>query len=295
MLFQAINNGYLQVTVVGGRISFAGSRVISPTMVNEPERLSMRADGDFTVIQYQCKSAEEDFFFEVRENVRFTLRRASKSEGCEVELRQIPEAPLEATFVRDGRQEHFQAHSLWHLLISQKDLSLQLLVPVLDRLRPGWNLADKAQQVEDEVLRTVTPEHQQNRRRWADLVRQLADDRFSRREAADRELRSAGGGVMAYLDRLDFRRLEPEQQVRIRSILGSLMRDSDDDTPEQVAATLVNDPSIWLAFLGRPDVSVRRTAARQLEASLHKPLPLDPDAGPDRGQLQRLGELLDKK
>ncbi len=297
VLSGAVGNGYLQVSVQGGRIVFSSTRVISPRMVNGPERLTMRLDGDFTAVQYQCKSEDEEFVFEAGNQHRFSLRRVFKAEEEEVEFRQTPEAPLELRVVLKGQTQHYRSPGLWHLLIAQKEVSQQLLVPLLERLRPGWSLSERALQVEEELLRTISPEYQQDQRRWAELVRQLADDRYARREAADRELRSAGHGLVAYLERLDFRRLEPEQQSRIRSILVALGSDAEDDSPEQAAAALTHDPATWLVFLARPEVATRRAAAEHLASLLRRPMEFDPtaEASIRQQQIQKLREWLENR
>ena len=129
-----------------------------------------------------------------------------------------------------------------------------------------------------------------DRRRWDPLVEQLADERFSRREAADRELRSAGPVVLSYLQGLDFNRLDAEQQYRIRRIVRSLSRQTGDDTAEKFAPQLLADPDLWLALLSRQEESARRLAARQLEAILGQPIRFDPaaDNATRKTQIERL-------
>lgn len=294
VLSGAVVEGYLQAAIQGGRIRFSNARVVSPRMGQGPELLTMRLDGGSPIIQYECKSSEEQFSFEVSQPGRFNMRRVLKAGEDEVELLQTPDASLELRVVERGQTHRYRAPNLWHLLIADADVAVPVLVPLLERLRPGWNLSGRAQQVEEELLRAISPEYQQDRRRWTELVRQLADDRFSRREAADRELRAAGNGLASYLEQLDLRSLEPEQQVRIRAILEKMGNDSDDDSPEQAAASLMNDPSIWLVFLARPEATTRRTAAEYLRNLLHRPVEFDPDgdASLRERQIRKLAETI---
>jgi phage gp37-like protein len=81
--------------------------------------------------------------------------------------------------------------------------------------------------------------------------------------------------------------LDPEQQFRVRRIIDALSGQASDDSPEQVAATLSGDPTVWMALLGRPEPSTRQTAARQLTAMLGEPIGVDPSADPATQQTQR--------
>jgi hypothetical protein len=59
-----------------------------------------------------------------------------------------------------------------------------------------------------------------------------------------------------------------------------MSRQAGDDVPEQIAASLADDPSVWLALLGRSDVATRRTAAQQLTTLLGHSIEIDPAADP---------------
>jgi len=288
ILTQAVGNGYILVGVTSGRLSFSGSQVISPTVHSGPERLSLRPDGDQTVIEYQFKVAEEEFSVEARGSQRVRIVHAVKDNGraVRVEFDQMPGRPLSLQVDLDGRREVYRAPNVWHFLVAEKEACLVPLAGLLEWLRPGWNLSDKALQIEDELLRMAETEYQGRRRRWAGLVQQLADDRFWRREAADRELRAAGPAVVPYLERLDFQRLEAEQQARIMRILGALARDADEDSAPQAASLLLSEPAVWLALLARPDEPARRAAAAQLARLLNKPVAFDPAADPQTRKRQ---------
>jgi hypothetical protein len=126
--------------------------------------------------------------------------------------------------------------------------------------------------------------------RWAVLVEQLGDERFSRREAADRELRSLGRVVSIYLQQLDASQLDAEQHYRVRRILMALSARTDNDTPPEVAQWLAGDPVVWLAMLSRDDEPTRRLAAERLKALLDGPIAFDPaaDAATRQGQIDEL-------
>jgi hypothetical protein len=121
-------------------------------------------------------------------------------------------------------------------------------------------------------------------------VAELGDERFARREAADRALRAADPAVLLYLEQLDPGRLDAEQQFRLRRISDTLAAKVGGDTPEQIASWLGGDPAVWLALLSRPDVATRRLAAKQLAAILEAPIPVDPETDPT-SQQSKLEEL----
>jgi hypothetical protein len=151
-------------------------------------------------------------------------------------------------------------------------------------------LAETAAAIETELFQAASVGRLPDRQRWAALVAQLADERFPRREAADRELRSAGRVVLSYLRGLELSRLDAEQQYRVRRIILSLSRQTGDDTAEGFAPQLSEDPDIWLAFLSRQEESTRRLAARQLAAILGEPIRFDPaaDTATRKAQIEQL-------
>ena len=124
--------------------------------------------------------------------------------------------------------------------------------------------------------------------RWAELVGQLANDRYAKREAADRQLRAGGPAAIHYLEELDTAKLDEEQQSRIRRILRSLPgQRKHADTPEDVADALLDDPGVWLALLDRPVLATRRAAWGRLTLLLGRPVAVDPAADPASQKLAR--------
>jgi hypothetical protein len=62
------------------------------------------------------------------------------------------------------------------------------------------------------------------------------------------------------------------------------------DSPELVAAWLLDDKRVWLALLDREEIATRKLAQRQLEALCQRTILFDPqaEAGIRRQQLARL-------
>jgi hypothetical protein len=296
ILTQATRNGRLRFQIIAGRINLAGSRFgnssSSSTIPGGRERLTIRFSNAERSVSYERSTSQEEFSLEITSDDRICIRR-SGTEGSRivpVEFAQVPDEQISLTLGADDQQQVYRAATLWHLLLTQPDECRQHLIPVLELLRSDWNLTQTAAAMETQLLRAVSAGQPFDRQRWGAWVAQLADERFSKREEADRALRSAGRVVLSYLRRLDFNRLDAEQQFRIRRIILSLSRQAGEDTAERFAAELIGDPDIWLAFLSRPEESTRRLAARHLGAILGEPIRFDPAAEPHtrKAQIEQL-------
>lgn len=295
-LARATHRGWLRFQVISGRITVAATRYGSSssrsTGSNGTEKLNIRVSNAQLSMTYERSAPQEDFSIEVSSSDRLRVRRTGKGDTAivPVEFTQAPGEPISLRLGGEDRQHVYRAATLWHLLIAQPEACRQHLVPLLKLLRSDWRLAETAAAMETKLLQVAAAGQLPNRRRWDRLVEQLADDRFSRREAADRQLRSAGRAVLSYLRGLDFDRLEAEQQFRIRRIIASVSRQSGDDTAEGFAPQLLTDPELWLALLSRREESIRRVAARHLEAVLGEPVRFDPAADPTtrKNQIERL-------
>jgi hypothetical protein len=279
-------NGWLRFEVLSGRIVLSGSRPGSvstnSSSSGRSEKLSIRLSNSQHLLRYERATPKEQLFVEITSGSRISIRRNGKDDAdiVPVHFTQVPDEPISLALGAEDRTTVYRAPTLWHLLIMQPDQCRQHLVPLLQLLRPDWRLAETAAAMETALLRAASVGHHPDRARWNLLVEQLADQRFSRREAADHELRSAGPVALGYLRGLDFNRLDAEQQFRVRRIIRSLSRQTGGDTVEQFVAQLVSDPEIWLAMLSRPEESTRRLAARQLGVILGRPVRFDPAADP---------------
>ena len=196
---------------------------------------------------------------EINSEGRFYFHREGKGtkDLAVVDFLQTPDEPIVLTIDRAGRRETYRSPTLWHLLVTQPEVCREQVVPVMERLRRRWQIDRSVAAIEANLLR-MAGESRPDRRQWDTLVEQLGDSRFAKREAADRQLREAGPFVMAYLAQLDLSRLDAEQQFRIRRIVSSMSRQTSDDDPEQAAASLAEDPTVWLGLCRR--VPMRRRA-----------------------------------
>jgi hypothetical protein len=279
VLMQAVRGSWMQFNIVSGRIQVTSTQFINVS--NGPEKLAIRPDGNQSTVEYEANLADETLHFSVRDTSRLQIHRATRgpSKGVSVEFLQTPSQPLTLTVRGEGQPKVYRADGLWQLLVVEPEVSRQHLTPLLELLRPEWRLADKASEVEEELLQSAASGKLPDRQRWEALVKQLADDRFARREAADRELRAAGPAVIPFLERLDFAHLEAEQQARVRRILSELSQDIDDDTVPQIAVGLAAEAPVWLGLMSRPEECTRRLAANQLALLLGGPVDFNPAAG----------------
>ena len=291
--------GPVQFRIFSGRVTMHGVRFgsysTSTSAGGRIERLTLSINDNEPVMSYESTSSTERLSIEASARDRLLIRRLPRgsSDLVPVEFEQTGRDPVRLTMGSKGHQQIYRAASLWHLLIVEREVCRESLIPLLKILHRDWNLLKAAERVESALLSTSTAYDLPDRRLWSTLVEQLGDSRFSQREVADRRLREAGRAVVTYLQQLDAGRLDAEQRYRIRRIILALSVTEDTQAPDQVAAWLSGDPAIWLIFLSRDDEPTRRLAATRLAALLGRPFSFDP--GADAATRQRQIESLRKQ
>jgi len=288
-LHHVIQN-WLRCYIIDGRVTFDGTRLanIGPFAQgmrgNGQEVLKVRNENGQSVLSYERATNDGQFAAELAASgERLVLRRTPRGGAAilPAEFKQVANEKITLTVGSGAGQQVFRARSIWRLLIAQPKECQQHLLPLLEMLRPDWNLADTAARVEQKLLQEANGDGASNRARWAALVTQLADESFAKREAADRALRTGNAGAISYLRQLDFNRLDTEQQFRVGRIVEAMTVQNGDDSVEQAAAALATDPVVWCALLARPEPSTRQTAARELARLLGEPIAVDPAADPN--------------
>jgi len=285
-LAEAVRRGWIRARIVSGRIAVGGTRlgtlIDSADRDGRSERVGIRIAGKNLTISYHMSTADEEFSVQATGDGQLHVRRAPKRDSTllPVDFRQSADEPLRLALGPKDEQRVYQAASLWHLFITQPEACRNHLAPLLQVLDKRWDLTKTAQEVESALLRAAAEGNLPDPGRWAALVEQLGDERFARREAADRELRALGRVVFTYLRGLDRGQLDAEQHYRVRRIIETLSDSMENDTPSQIASWLAGDPVIWLALLSRSEESSRRLAAERLEALLGEPVRFDPAADP---------------
>ena len=295
-LAEAARRGWLRARIVSGRIAVGGTRLgslnDSAKGGGRSERVGIRIAGQDLTISYQMSTPDEEFSLQVTGDSQLHIRRTPKRDSTllPADFRQSADEPLRLALGPKAEQRVYQAASLWHLFITEPEACRSHLAPLLQVLDEKWDLTKTAQQVESALLRAAADGDLPDPRRWAALVEQLGDERFARRQAADRELRTLGRVVLTYLRGLDLGQLDAEQHYRVRRIIGTLSASMENDTPSQIASWLAGDPTIWLALLSRSEESSRRLAAERLDALLGEPIRFDPaaDAKTRADQIEQL-------
>ncbi len=286
-------SGRVKVSVVDGRVRLHWTRLVqirsSRNGDSVRETFQLRRDANRRLsLTYQRIAEDESLNLSITgEDVSIIRATRGQSSVVPVEYRQHPRGEITFSFGAGERKQTFSADDLWKLMLVRQRECKAHLVPLLEMMRPDWELVEMAAAIERELLDGADSKVNARRDRWAALVEQLADRRFAKREAADRALRAEGQAVIGYLRRLDFQRLDAEQRFRIRRIIEAVDEDVEDDSAEDVAARLAGDPAVWLALLGRTDVETRKTAARQLGQLWGGPIGVDPAADPDSQRHQR--------
>jgi hypothetical protein len=243
------------------------------------ERLSVTLSGEATTVSYQQSVSDWHLSIEILDGKEVSIRRESKNaEACmPLVFHQPAVGPLSLRLGEGAELREFVADNLWRLLVSEPEACSEFS-PLLELLKPNWNLAATAQAAEQALYASVRAMAATDQTRLRRLVGELASDKFARRQAADRSLRAAGRDALPSLMSIDWRRLDAEQRFRLGRLFRDLSGDGVDDTPERVALGLIHAPKLWLKLLERDDESHRRLALEQLERLLGRRLAFDPAA-----------------
>ncbi len=283
---------YMRFAVVDGRVWLKWTRLIqvssSSSSGSVKESFRVRRQNGRLHLNYE-RTAQDELLKVSVSGDGVSISRAPRGQSAivPVEYHQDPREKITFSIGDGDRKQTFSADGLWQLLIIRRKECEEHLLPLLEMMRPDWKIAETAADIEDKLLHGASEEIAKRRARWAALVEQLGDQRFAKREAADRALRADGSAAIGYLRKLDFDRLDAEQRFRIRRILEAVGAEDRDDTAEEVAQRLAGDPAVWLALLARPEPESRKTAARQLTLLLGRPIDVDPAADPDSQKQQR--------
>jgi hypothetical protein len=294
-LEQVFHNNWLQCRVIDGRIRVEATRLGNIQFTNSrgrgpSETISLRCENNRVTLAYRRATDVEQLSVDLDgAGDRLTIRRTPQKKATEpnVEFRQAAEDGVSLTIGSDAKSRVYRAKDIWRLMVAQPGECRQYAIPLLELLQPKFSFGEMAADVEAKLFESSGGTAANGREHWAALVRQLGDDRFAVRQAADRQLRSGDVVALAYLKQLDFHRLDAEQQFRVGRIIDSQLGQQKDDTPGRVAASMAVDAAVWCMLLARPQQSIRETAVRRLEALLGEPIPVDPVAKPESQQLQR--------
>lgn len=273
----------VQLNLVSGRLALTARRVVrtripgSSSGLDRTEQIMVDMTGPHPAVDYQMVTSQWQLLINIRNQTQFRIARELRSGEAKVapfEFRQNEQGELWFVWGSDAQRQRRFA-TLWHLLLVEPDAARSDLLPILEFFRPGWNLAASTDRITDALFANAHQFRAMPREQWAQLVSQLTDTHYARREAADRRLRAEGKGIIYYLETLRADQLDFEQRRRIGGIRRSLARGDDSDAPESLAAWLGTDPRVWLALLNHADLGRRQIAARQLSLLLGEEISFD--------------------
>lgn len=293
---------YFSLDVVSGRIvanSPQRDRKLESqsTGENRRERLAITLSGEATSISYELAVGDVQIGYEVVDGAEVTVSRRGQgaADGSFIEFHQPPSGPVSLRLGEGDKEKVYEAGNLWRLLAAEPVVCREQLTPLLELLKPDWRLDQIALEAQRSLYDSAKALQNADLAAWRRLVDELGDPRFSKRQAADRRLRDFGRGAALFLMSVDWRRLDAEQQSRIRAIFHDLSGGDRADTPDRVALFLVRDPQVWLRLLESGELAERRLAREQLERLLTIRIEFDPegDQALRENQLAALRRQLD--
>jgi hypothetical protein len=279
------------------RIDQSRQHATDHSQSGQREKLFVSVDQGLISLRYQSIAPTKSLHVEVvrRGDVHIRMAEHHSERQHSVVYSQPPRGrvSLEIT-VGEQQCEKLEAASLWHLMLAHPAKCQESLVPVLELLRPNWNIEQDRRDILANLMQISPEQYTVSRMEIAELVEQLKDPRFRVRQLADRELRAQGQCALIYLDTLEPDDLETEQRERVQRIRAEIASRTV-DTPACVAARLSHDKSIWLMLLSGDSAETRIVAKRQLAHLCQRDIPFDPNADPHQRaeQIARLrGALL---
>ncbi len=288
-----------QLRVVSGRITASGpashQNLTSNCLGNQRrEHLSIDLGGGQPDVTYERTAPDERLSCEIEDGSKVTIQLVprSASERATVIFHQPNEGSLTLTVATDQGSHIYHAPTLWQLLIFEPEVCREHLVPLLELLRPSWQLGSQAQEIEKTLCQERVVKEGIDHAGWQSYIRALASARFVERERAEQQLIECGPIIVPYLRSQERSALDAEQAFRMRRIIRTLAAEVDEDTPERVAVALAGDPRVWYSLLARDDVAVRRTAGQRLGKLLAAEIEFHPDGTPEQRteELARLAE-----
>lgn len=237
------------------------------------ELLVVNNDSASPLVRYERVSPGESVLVEIVGQRQITIRRVAEDDqqGMSFEYVQPAQGDVRLVVLQGAQTRELATASLWHLLMTERELCAETLVAELELLRPDWQLVTLAERLEIALFHRAQSERPLARRELEQLVADLNAAQFQQRQRADGQLRDLGPSVLPYLENLTRqqelhgRRLTSEQRDRLQRMRLSLSTGTA-DTPERVAQWLVNDAQAWLALLKHQDPERRHLASLRLAA-----------------------------
>jgi hypothetical protein len=292
---------FLRPRIVHGRILLTTldptrSSVTTSRTGDKQERLVLSYQNDRVSLTYELTTPQNQLLIEVTDGNQVMIRRLPGTDhrGTLLKFAQPAQGDLTLELGEGPGSRRYRGATLWHLLFAEPEVCRQELLPLVQLLNPAWGLAETATALEAGLKRSGGLGGMPNRTAIVELVHEMADPRFAKREAAERKLLAAGEQILPLVRGIDRARLDAEQTSRLERVVRRLSAAVTEDTPATVLPWLAADPYVWCALLSREDESLRRMAAAALGRLLDEPIAFDPaaDEATRKEQLKALQERL---
>lgn len=244
--------GGLPCQVVMGRIVLAEHRglagrsdTVEDTITGRRETLCIQTTSGQSVVRYERNDAVETVAIDFLGQGDLRMRRALPgTTPITVHFVQPLRGPLKLEVTQGEQTRKYSAPTLWHLVLTEPKACHDHLLPLLEQLRPDWQLAARIEAIE-QGLRSAGEVHVPLDRTELDrLIEQLASPKFAERQQANRQLEARGLSLLPDLEQLNREQLDAEQRCRLDELQAALIATTP-DTPERVAAWLVADRKLW--------------------------------------------------
>ncbi|MDP6443022.1 MAG: hypothetical protein QGG36_15130 [Pirellulaceae bacterium] len=256
----------------------------------EGELLRLQVTDGLTCLHYQLSDARQRITFDFVGDHISLMREAKSADVTPLRYEQIGDDDVLLFVGEPTNERQFRARSLWHLWLVDPELCERELKPVLHLMRPNWTFRDQVARIERELFEDHDAQVDGRRRaEYQELIDQLGDHRYQKRQRAYDQLRANGVEVLAFLESLDLRSLDAEQRLRVKKLRQGV-RFQRGDNADRVACWMRDDRSVWFRYLGSESAEQRRIAHRQLCCLCGQQLEFDPqgDDGARSEQLTRL-------
>ncbi|WP_417745400.1 hypothetical protein [Rosistilla oblonga] len=192
-------------------------------------------------------------------------------------IQQQASGPIEITHGIGEQSRQIQTASFWHLIAEEPELFETAVAPLLSLMFDRYRMDEFADAIDQRLRAQAARSPEITKASVEQAVGQLADPDRRQRLAAQRQLASAGVGILPLLNQIDNKRLDAEQRQLIGKLKQRLTIDRH-DTPDRVAAWLATDRGYWLRVSQDWTPQQRGDAHRYLVATCGRGLDVDPSA-----------------
>lgn len=258
------------------------------------EKLQFKNDERGNSMHYELTTATRrvkiDAWREELTMVREVLREGKVTATTRFEQR--PGAPLRLEVIEGDASQTIEGDTVWHLWLTDAHLCAENLLPLCEMIGLEVPWTQFTQALESRLVSLADSGESHDQTAWRTWLDELSSPHFAVREAADRQLRSAGTSLLPFVRRLDLALLDAEQRFRLRRIMHDLQSDIAADTVDSTADLLLDDPRVWVELLDQEDATERTAVAAQLQRTLQAEIEYDAAGSAEvrREQVARLRE-----